>query len=256
MKWTLAAAVSLLGAILLPMVQQEFMNACPRMARGLVRLAARLIPPAHRARYREEWLVELDELEGLQLTMLATAARILLFAPMMRWALRAPRGSVASRKEPDGVKRLFELGGFVRRHAFIGTFLVTLAVLILAVVGLMFPLNSITAHRWTHNLPLALLLVAAFVVAQLTRIIADIVGSRRGWSIATALATGAVMVWVSVRVWMGIPTSGNTTLDATLLMVLLTPTALTIAVVETGAQVARNTLDKVMPVLGEPRRAG
>jgi hypothetical protein len=117
MKLTPAAALSLLGAILLPMVQQEFMNACPHMARGLVRLAARLIPPAHRARYRQEWLAELDELEGLQLTMLATAARILLFAPTTGRALRASRGSVASRKEPDGVKRLFDLGVFVRRHA-------------------------------------------------------------------------------------------------------------------------------------------
>jgi hypothetical protein len=257
MKLTPAAALSLLGAILLPMVQQEFMNACPHMARGLVRLAARLIPPAHRARYRQEWLAELDELEGLHLTMLATAARILLFAPTTGRALRASRGSVASRKEPDGVKRLFDLGVFVRRHAFIGTFLVTLAVLILAVAGLMFPLNSITAHRWTHNLPLALLLVAAFAMAQLARIIADIVGSRRGWSIAAALVTGALMVWVSVRVWMAsVPRSGNTALDATLLMVLLTPTVLMIAMAEAGAQVARNTLDKVMPALGEPRRSG
>src|SRR6266498_3022405 len=46
-----------------PMLQSEFMNACPRLARGLVRLAAQLIPPRHRARYLEEWLAELDELE-------------------------------------------------------------------------------------------------------------------------------------------------------------------------------------------------
>jgi hypothetical protein len=65
------------------------------------------------------------------------------------------------------------------------------------------------------------------------------------------------MVWVSVRVWMdSVPRSGNTALDATLLMVLLTPTVLMIAMAEAGAQVARNTLDKVMPALGEPRRSG
>jgi hypothetical protein len=155
------------------------------------------------------------------------------------------------------MKRLYELGVFVRRHAFIGTFLVTLAVLILGEAAATFPLNSITTHRWTHNLPLALLLVGAFVMAQLARIVADIVGSRRGWSIAAALVTGALMVWVSVRVWMGsVPRSGDTTLDVTLLMVLLTPTVLMIAMAEAGAQVARNTLDKVTPVLGEPRRAG
>jgi hypothetical protein len=39
-------------------------------------------------------------------------------------------------------------------------------------------------------------------------------------------------------------------------MVLLTPTVLMIAMAEAGAQVARNTLDKVMPALGEPRRSG
>lgn len=64
MKLTPAAVLSLLAAILLPMLQQEFMNACPHMATGLVRLAARLIPPAHRTRYLEEWLAQLDEREG------------------------------------------------------------------------------------------------------------------------------------------------------------------------------------------------
>jgi hypothetical protein len=256
MKLTFAAVVSLAGAILLPMVQQEFMNACPRLARVLVRLAARLLPPAHRARYRQEWLAELDQLEGLQLTMLATAARILLFAPTTGWALRGSRGPVQSQREPGGVRRLCDLGVFVRRHVFIGTFLVTIAVLIVAETGFMFLFNGITVRRWTHNLPLALLLlVGAFAVAQLARIVASIVGRGRGWSIVAALATAAVMVWVSVRVWMGIPSSG-TTMDVTLLMVLLTPTAVMIGVVEAGAQVARETIDKVMPALGEPRHAG
>jgi hypothetical protein len=256
MKLTLAAVVSLLGAILLPMVQQEFMNACPRMARRLVRLAARVIPPAHRARYREEWLAELEELEGLQLAMLATAARILLFAPTTGWALRGSRGSAKSQKEPDGVKRLFDLGIFVRRHAFIGTFLVTIGVLILGEAAAMFPLNTITVQRWTHNLPLALLLVGAFAVAQLARIVASIVDWGRGWSIVAALATAAVMVWMSVRVWMGIPSSGNATQDVTVLMVLLTPTVLMVAMAEAGAQVAKETIEKVLPGLGEPRHAG
>jgi len=95
-------------AVALPMLLQEFMNACPRLARGLVRLASSLIPPAHRDRYLEEWLAELDELEGLQLTMLATAARILLFAPTTGWALRggpqttsAPAPAGGSRPKPN-----------------------------------------------------------------------------------------------------------------------------------------------------------
>jgi len=147
------------------------------------------------------------------------------------------------------------LGGFVHRHAFIGTFLVTLAVLILAVTAFMFPLNSITAHRWTHNLPVALLVVGAFAAAQLARIIADIVDRRRGWSIAAALVTAALMVWISVRVWMGIPSSGNTALDATLLMVLLTPTAATIGLAAVGAQLARDVIEKWLPAMDAPGRS-
>jgi len=150
------------------------------------------------------------------------------------------------------MKRLSDLGGFIRRHALIGAFLVTLAVLILAVTAFMFPLNSITAHRWTHNLPVALLAVGSFAAAQLARIVADIVGWRRGWSIAAALATAALMVWISVRVWMGIPRSG----DATLLMVLLTPSAATIGVAAVGAQLARDVIEKWLPAMDELRRAG
>ena len=258
MKLTFAAMVSLAGAILLPMVQQELMNACPCMARRLVRLAARLLPPAHRARYRQEWLAELEELEELQLTMLATATRILLFAPTTGWALRASSGPVDSRKGPDEVRRLSDLGVFVRRHGFIGTFLVTIAVLIVAEAAAMFPLNSITVQRWTHNLPLALLLVGAFAVAQLAHIVATIVNRGRGWSIVAALATAAVLVWMTVRVWIGIPSSGNATRDVTVLMVLLTPTALMILMAEAGAKVAREVIEKLLPGLGvgEPRHAG
>jgi hypothetical protein len=70
-----------------------------------------------------------------------------------------------------------------------------------------------------------------------------------------ALATAAVMVWISVRVWMGIPSSGNATLDATRLMVLLTPSAATIGLVAVGAQLAKDTIEKLLPALGEPRHA-
>jgi GT2 family glycosyltransferase len=97
-----AALLSLLAVILLPMLQQEFMNACPRLSRGLLRLASRAIPATHRARYLEEWLAELEELEGLQLTMLATAARILLFAPTTGWALRGSLGLQPAPAPPAG----------------------------------------------------------------------------------------------------------------------------------------------------------
>ncbi len=66
----------------------------------------------------------------------------------------------------------------------------------------------------------------------------------------------AVMVWISVRVWMDIPSSGNATLDVTLLMVLLTPSAATIGLAAVGAQLAKDTIEKLLPALGEPRRAG
>ncbi len=52
------------------------------------------------------------------------------------------------------------------------------------------------------------------------------------------------MVWMSVRVWMGIPRSGNATLDATLLVVLLTPSAAMIGLAATGAQLARDVIEK------------
>jgi len=103
-----AVLLWLLLAVVLPVLLQEFMNACPRLAIALVRLASHLIPPAHRHRYLEEWLAELDELEGLQLTMLATATRILLFAPTTGWALRggpqttpAPAPAGGSRPKPN-----------------------------------------------------------------------------------------------------------------------------------------------------------
>jgi len=64
------------------------------------------------------------------------------------------------------------------------------------------------------------------------------------------------MVWMSVRVWMGIPRSGNTTLDATLLMVLLTPSAATIGLAAVGAQLGRDVIEKWLPAVDQPRRAG
>jgi hypothetical protein len=73
------------------------------------------------------------------------------------------------------VKRLCDLGGFARRHAILGTMLVTIALVILAVTAGVFVLNSITAHRWTHNLPVALLTPSAAMIglaatgAQLAR---------------------------------------------------------------------------------------
>jgi hypothetical protein len=116
----------------------------------------------------------------------------------------------------------------------------------------MFPLNSITARRWTHNLPVALLVAGAFVATQLAHIVAGIVGRRRGWSIAAALVMAAVMVWISVWVWTGIPRSGN----ATLLMVLLTPTAATIGVAVVGARLAKDVIEKWLPAMDQPWQPG
>ncbi len=112
--------------------------------------------------------------------------------------------------------------------------------------------NGITAHRWTHNLSVALLMVGAFVAAQLAHIVANLVDRRRRWSTVAALATTAVMAAISVRVWMGIPRSGNTSLDSTLLMMLLTPTATTFGVAWVGAKFAKDVIEQWLPAMDQP----
>ena len=112
-------------------------------------------------------------------------------------------------------------------------FLVTLAVLILGVAAGMSVFNGITAHRWTHSLPVALLVVGAFVATH----------SPTSWPTSSAggaaLASAAVMAGISVQVWMGIPRSTNAMLDVTLLLVLLTPTAARHPVTVTQSSVCR-----------------
>jgi len=95
------------------------------------------------------------------------------------------------------------------------------------------------------------------VGAQLALIVADIVGWRRGWPIAAALVTGALMVWMNVQVWISsIPRTGTAALDGTLLLVLLMPSAVMMVLAATDAQLARDIIEKLLPALDEPRRAG
>ncbi len=59
------------------------------------------------------------------------------------------------------------------------------------------------------------------------------------------------MPWMSVRVWMSsIPRTGTAALDGTLLLVLLMPSAVMMAIAETGAQLARNVTEKAAARLG------
>ena len=51
------------------------------LARGVVRIAAFLVPSGHHERYRDEWLGEVQRLETTPAMAFWTAVRILLFAP-------------------------------------------------------------------------------------------------------------------------------------------------------------------------------
>jgi NitT/TauT family transport system permease protein len=89
--WTVIVALG--GSVIIGLLQQEAWGWCASLAKGLVRVAARLVPPGHRDRYREEWLAELEELQGrnlamVALSMVALAWRILRCAPRTRLALR------------------------------------------------------------------------------------------------------------------------------------------------------------------------
>lgn len=55
---------------------------------------------------------------------------------------------------------------------------------------------------------------------------------------------------------MGIPRSGNATLDVTLLMVLLTLTAATFGLAAVGTKLAKDVIQKWLPAMDKPGRAG
>jgi lipopolysaccharide/colanic/teichoic acid biosynthesis glycosyltransferase len=74
-------------AILIPMLVTELTAWLPWFASRMISAAARLMPPAYRARYVEEWQAELDALPGGDLAKLVFAVRIWVGVPGTRCAL-------------------------------------------------------------------------------------------------------------------------------------------------------------------------
>jgi lipopolysaccharide/colanic/teichoic acid biosynthesis glycosyltransferase len=99
-KWVL----SVLGAVLLNLLADEVVDWCPWLTERLLRRAARVLPEAHRDRYQEEWLAEVEALPG-RFARLAMALRILLGAPGTAQALRClpPLHNIAARRLLDVV---------------------------------------------------------------------------------------------------------------------------------------------------------
>jgi hypothetical protein len=89
MSTVLITLLFLLNALFMPLVVEFVKERAPKLALGMIRVAVRLLPRAHRDRYREEWTSELDEMERQNVSQLVSSLRILLSAPSMGWVLRA-----------------------------------------------------------------------------------------------------------------------------------------------------------------------
>jgi two-component system, sensor histidine kinase and response regulator len=87
--------VVLLVGQLLP---QELYAWCPTVAGWLLRLAARLVPAPHRARYEQEWLAGLEAWEGRNLAALGHALCVLAFAPSLWVRLRGSQSATDRRR--------------------------------------------------------------------------------------------------------------------------------------------------------------
>jgi hypothetical protein len=89
--------LTLVLVVVLPLLPQELYAWCPTVAGWLVRLAARLVPARHRARYQQEWLAGLEAWEGRNLTALLHAISVLVCAPWLRLRLRGAESAAARR---------------------------------------------------------------------------------------------------------------------------------------------------------------
>jgi hypothetical protein len=89
MKWVLWFLGAFVVPLLVSLWHQEVYAWCPNLAKRLIFLASFLVPREHRARYRNEWLAELDTLEGKNLSQVLFALGIILSAPRTRLALIA-----------------------------------------------------------------------------------------------------------------------------------------------------------------------
>ncbi|MEU3547099.1 AAA family ATPase [Streptomyces longwoodensis] len=95
--------ITVLTAVVLPLLLSEFGDWCPWLAKRVVRWTARCLGDAAAAeRYTEEWLAELEEVPG-KLSRLIVAAGKVLALPKSRWELRAQR------RAADGRLRMADL---------------------------------------------------------------------------------------------------------------------------------------------------
>jgi hypothetical protein len=77
------------------LVQQEVLGWIPHLSLGLLRLAVRQLPPAHRDRWLEEWEAELATLRDRPLTCLLTAVGFV-------FAVRGVCGAISPAAQPSG----------------------------------------------------------------------------------------------------------------------------------------------------------
>ena len=86
MRWQ--PTLALAGALLFALLQQDLFEWCYWLAERLVRAAARRLPAAHRRRYQLEWLAELGELRGRNISALLWALWVFAYAPSVGRGLR------------------------------------------------------------------------------------------------------------------------------------------------------------------------
>jgi hypothetical protein len=93
MRWGWQQTLAVVGALLVSVLQQELFDWCFWLAKRLVRRAARSLPEAHRQRYEEEWLAELDELRGRNVSALVWALWVVACAPSVSQSLQERQAS-------------------------------------------------------------------------------------------------------------------------------------------------------------------
>jgi hypothetical protein len=110
---------------LLNLLIAEALDWMPWLAAKVINQAARMLPPEARARYRDEWLGELEALPGRRFSCVVFAVRVLVRAPATRAALAPDRAA----RTPSGLPELVS-------RALAGSILFWIAPVYLTIVGL------------------------------------------------------------------------------------------------------------------------
>jgi hypothetical protein len=91
MKWLWQTLWIISVILLLPQVQQDLFGWCFWLAKRLIVQALNILPPSHRERYEDEWLGELDQLRGRNLSALIYAIGIRCWASRLSRTLGGVR---------------------------------------------------------------------------------------------------------------------------------------------------------------------